>query len=72
MKTLITGLAVRAILTASAVAKTQRTKGVRRNAVIRTRVTQINSYCRFVHGETDPGRRVRFQLARDCKWYQEE
>jgi hypothetical protein len=73
-------LAVTAILTTCAVAKTQQTKEVRiqpdnilsRNAVRRTRVTLINSYCRFGHGETDPDRRVRLQLARDCKWYEEE
>jgi hypothetical protein len=80
MKTLITALAVTAILTASAVAKTQRTKEVHiqpnntlsRNAVRRNRVTQINSYCRFEHGETDPDSRVRLQLARDCKGYEDD
>jgi hypothetical protein len=53
MKTLVAALAVTAILTASALAKTQRTKEVRiqpnntlsHNAARRDRVTQINSYC---------------------------
>jgi hypothetical protein len=29
--------------------------------------TQINSYCRFEHGETDPDPRIRLQLARDYR-----
>jgi hypothetical protein len=70
MKTLITALAAKAILTASGVAKTQQTKGLRiqppnilsRNTERRTRVARINSYCRFVHGETVPDRRVRLQM----------
>jgi hypothetical protein len=80
MKTQITALAVTAILTVSGVAKTQQTKGVRiqhhnilsDNAVRRTRVARINSYSRLVHGETNPDRRVRLQIARDSKWYEEE
>ena len=76
MKTLITALAVTAILATPAVAKTQRTKEVRiqpnnslsRNSVSRNPVAQINaSYCRFEHGETDPDPRIRFQLVRDCR-----
>jgi hypothetical protein len=76
MKTLITitALAVTAILATSAVAKTQRTKGVHvhpSNSVshnaVRQSPTQINSYCRFDHGETDPDPRIRLQLARDCR-----
>jgi hypothetical protein len=65
MKTLITALALTAILATSAVAKTQRPKEVRvqpnntlsHNAVKRS-PTQINSYCRFEHGETDPDPRI--------------
>src|SRR5712671_3498022 len=59
-------------------AKTQRTVPVQRkntvshNAASRKRVTQINSYCRYEHGETDPDRRVRLQLARDCRWYEDD
>jgi hypothetical protein len=80
MKTLITALAVTAILATSAVAKTQRTKEVRvqpninslsHNAVTRS-PTQINSYCRFEHGETDPDPRIRLQLARDCREHELE
>ena len=57
MKTLITALAVTAILATSAVAKTQRPKEVRVQAnnslshnAVRRSPTQINSYCRFEHG----------------------
>jgi hypothetical protein len=59
-------------------AKTQRTVPVQRkntvshNAASRKRVTQINSYCRYEHGETDPDPRVRLELARDCRWYEED
>ena len=59
-------------------AKTQRTVRIqpkntlRHNAVSRNRVTQINSYCRFEHGETDPDPRVRLELARDCRWYEDD
>jgi hypothetical protein len=43
---------------------------VSHNAARRKRVTQINSNCRY--GETDPDPRVRLELARDCKWYEED
>jgi hypothetical protein len=43
-----------------------------RNAVRRNRMAGINSYCRFDHRETDPDPRVRLQLARDCKWYEDD
>jgi hypothetical protein len=74
MKTLITALVVTAILATSAVAKTQRPKEVRvqhnnslsHNAVTRS-PTQINSYCRFEHGESDPDPRIVLQLHRDCR-----
>jgi hypothetical protein len=74
MKTLITALALTAILATSAVAKTPRHKEVRvlhntsltHNAVRRS-PTQINSYCRFDRGETDPDRRIVLQLHRDCR-----
>ena len=80
MKTLITTLALTAILATCAVAKTQRPKEVRvqhnnsvtHNAVTRS-PTQINSSCRFEHGETDPDRRIVLQLHRDCRdWEFEE
>ena len=74
MKTLITALAVTAILATSAVAKTPRPKEVRvqhnssmsHNAVARSS-TQIKSNCRFDRGETDPDPRIRLQLMRDCR-----
>jgi len=80
MKALITALAITAILATSAVAKTQRPKEVRvqpNNSVshnaVRRSPTQINSYCRFDRGETDPDPRIRLQLARDCRdWEFEE
>jgi hypothetical protein len=80
MKTLITALAVTAILATSAVAKPPRPKEVRvqhntflsHNAVNRSS-TQIKSNCRFDRGETDPDPRIRFQLVRDCRdWEYEE
>jgi hypothetical protein len=80
MKTLITVLAVTAMLATSAVGKTARTKEVRvqrnntvsHNAVTRS-PTGINAYCRFDRGETDPDPRIRFQLAGDCRdWEFEE
>jgi hypothetical protein len=80
MKTLITALAVTAMLATSAVAKTQRTREVRaqhinslsHNTVSRNSVTQIGSYCRFEHGETDPDPRIRLQLWRDCREHELE
>ena len=36
------------------------------NAMTRS-PTQINSYCRFDRGETDPDRRIVLQLHRDCR-----
>ena len=75
MKTLITALAVTAILATSAVAKTARHKGihvqhtnsVNHNAVSRNPVAYPHSNCRFEHGENDPDPRVLFQLYRDCR-----
>jgi hypothetical protein len=74
MKTIITGLVITAILATSAVAKTHRAKEVRVQAnnsvthnAVRRSPTQINSYCRFDRGETDPDPRIRLQLARDCR-----
>jgi hypothetical protein len=80
MKTLITALAVATILATSAVAKTQRTREVRvqsnnslsHNSVSRNPVAQSKSYCRFEHGETDPDPKIRLQLVRDCKIYEED
>jgi hypothetical protein len=74
MKTLITALAVTALLATSAVAKIARTKEVRVQHIntvsykaVKRSFAGINSYCRFERGETDPDPRVRFQLARDCR-----
>jgi hypothetical protein len=84
MKTLITALAVTAILATSAVGKTARTKethaqhnnllshnSASHNAVTRN-PTQINSSCRFEHGETDPDTRIVLQLHRDCREHEME
>ena len=79
MKTLITALALTAILATSAVAKTPRHKEVRvqrnnpvsYNAVTRS-PTGINGYCRFDRGETDPDPRIRLQLVRDCREWEFE
>jgi hypothetical protein len=80
MKTLITVLAVTAIVGTSAIAKTQRTREVRvqsnnalrHNSVSPNPAAQIKSFCRFEHGETDPDPRIRLQLVRDCKFNEED
>jgi hypothetical protein len=76
MKTLITVLAVTAILATSVAAQTTRnrhkavpvphTNGVYHNAVSHNPVYP-NSNCRFEHRENDPDPRVLFQLYRDCR-----
>ena len=80
MKTLITALAVTAILATSAVAKTQRTRAAHvqpNNTVSHNSVshnsnsgTMLNHNCRFHDGETDPDPRIRLQLVRDCRDYE--
>ena len=79
MKTLITALALTAILATSAVAKTPRHKEVRvqpNNSLSHNVVTHpagVKAFCRFDRGETDPDPRIRFQLVRDCRdWEYEE
>ena len=80
MKTLITVLAVTAILATPAAAKTARHKGghvhhtnsLSHNAVSHNPVDHINSYCRFGRGETDPDPRIVFQLHRDCREHELE
>jgi len=79
MKTLITALALTAILATSAVAKTPRHKEVRvqpNNSLshnVVTHPTGVKAFCRFDRGETDPDPRIRFQLVRDCRdWEYEE
>jgi hypothetical protein len=74
MKTLVTALAVTAILATSAVAKTQRTKAhiqpntsVSHNSVSHNSGTQLHHNCRFEHGETDPDSQVRLYMVRDCR-----
>jgi hypothetical protein len=79
MKTLITALAVTAILATSAIAKTERTKHVRvhaNNSVshnsARHDPNQINaSWCHFRHPEFDPDPRVRSEVMRDCREHEE-
>jgi hypothetical protein len=66
MKTLITALAVTAIIATSAVAKTQRTKEARNQP--NNAATQVNNaFCHFHHAHADPDPRVRLQLLRDCR-----
>ena len=76
MKTLITALAVTAMLAIPAVAKTERTRAaahiqpnrvLSHNSVSRSPVAQFGSFCRFRDGETDPDSRIRLQIVRDCK-----
>ena len=80
MKTLITALAVTAILATSAAAQTRRTKEVRvqhnnslsRNAVSHNPANEIKaSHCHFRHGEADPDPQVRLYITRDCKEHEE-
>jgi hypothetical protein len=75
MKTLITALAVTAILAIPADAKTQRTRAAQiqpnqvlsHNSVSRN-VGQIKaSHCRFHDGEADPDSHVRLYMVRDCR-----
>jgi hypothetical protein len=74
MKTLITALAVTAILATSAVAKTQKTKDTHShpsNSVIQTSVIQPNdSYCRYHYAHNDPDPIVRREILRDCRNYE--
>ena len=73
MKTLITALAVTAMLATSAVAKTQRTKATRVHPS--DSVVHLNhspqpgelAYCRFHLPQTDPDPQVRLYILRDCK-----
>jgi hypothetical protein len=69
MKTLISALAVAAILATSAVAKTQRTKEAR-NQPDNAAAEFNNSYCHYHYAQTDPDQRIRLQLRRDCKNYE--
>jgi hypothetical protein len=66
MKTLITALAVSAILATSAVAKTQRTKAARVQP--NNSAAQVNNaFCQFHYAHADPDPRIRLQLLRDCR-----
>jgi hypothetical protein len=73
MKTLITALAVTAMLATSAVAKTQRAKGVRvhpGNSVVHLNHSPEQgelSYCHFHLQHTDPDPQVRLNILRDCR-----
>jgi hypothetical protein len=73
MKTLITALAVTAMLATSAVAKTPRTKTARiypSNSVVHLNRSPEQgelSYCRFHLPHTDPDPQVRLNIARDCR-----
>ena len=80
MKTLITALAVTAILATSAIAKTERTKHVRvqahnsvgHNNSVSHNPNHINaSWCHFRHPEFDPDPRVRSEVMRDCREHEE-
>jgi hypothetical protein len=71
MKTLLTALAVTAILATSAVAKTQKTKATRvqpNHAQVQTSAIQHNdALCDFHYPQTDPDPHVRSELLRDCR-----
>jgi hypothetical protein len=75
MKTLITALAVAVILATSAIAKTERTKTAHpypNDSVTRIPRPSSTIYCHFHHGETDPDPRVRLQLVRDCRYWEDD
>lgn len=76
MKTLITALAVTAILATSAAAKTQKTRATHvhpNTSVVQHSVVQhADSLCGFYYPQTDPDPHVRSQLLRDCKNYESE
>jgi hypothetical protein len=73
MKTLITALAVTAMLATSAVAKTQRTNATRihvSNSVVHLKNSPEPgelSYCHFHLAHTDPDPQVRLNILRDCR-----
>jgi hypothetical protein len=69
MKTLISVLAVTAVLATATVAKTQRTKEARIQPD-NTAAEFNNSYCHYHYAYTDPDQRIRLQLRRDCKSYE--
>jgi hypothetical protein len=69
MKTVITALALTAMLATSAVAKTQRTNATRIQPD-NTVAELNNSYCHYHYAQTDPDQRIRLQLRRDCKSYE--
>jgi hypothetical protein len=82
MKTLITTLAVTAILTTSVAAQAPRNRRkdvhvrhndlLSRNAVTHDPTNQIKaSHCQFHHGEADPDPQVRLYMTRDCKEHEE-
>jgi hypothetical protein len=73
MKTLITALAVTAMLATSAVAKMQRTNATRihvNNSVVHLKNSPEQgelSYCHFHLAHTDPDPQVRLNILRDCR-----
>jgi hypothetical protein len=82
MKTLITALAVTAMLAIPAVAKTERTRAAHiqsnhvlsHSSVSQNPVAQLKassqikaSHCRFHEGEADPDSQVRLYMVRDCR-----
>jgi hypothetical protein len=71
MKTLITALAVTAILATSAIAKTERTARPHPNNSM-TRISAAHRYDFYCHHLTDPDPRVRLQLVRDCRYWEDD
>jgi hypothetical protein len=82
MKTLITALAITAMLAIPAIAKTERTRAAHvqpnhvlsHNSVSHNPAAQLKassqiraSYCHFHDGETDPDSQVRLYMVRDCR-----
>jgi hypothetical protein len=76
MKTLITALAVTAMLAIPAIAKTERTRVahirphhvVSHDSVSHNPIAQLKaSHCHFHDGEADPDSQVRLYMVRDCR-----
>jgi hypothetical protein len=76
MNTLITVLAVTAILATSAIGKNVTGPTARphsNNSMTRISATQrYDFYCHSHYHLTDPDPRIRLQLVRDCRYWEEE
>jgi hypothetical protein len=73
MKTVVTTLAIIAFLATSALAKTERTKisaPQSRSSITRIFAIRLTDF--YCYGQTDPDPRVRLQLLRDCRYWEDD